>query len=290
MERGNGIIRSCSQGGLMQAPDGSWWYTHQLIQNITSPFQGRPQCLEPVEWIDGWPIIGKDVDGDGIGEPVLASEKPIGGFQVNAPPTDDEFDSPVMGIQWEWNHNPRDTHWSLTDRPGWLRLRAGKPVPAREGYKMHDGPLFWRVYNTISQRIMGTSKGVAVARFDLSGMKPGQHAGFVRFGGVCHLLGVKMERSGEKKLLFMDKHGKVVHGPEIDSGYLFVRTTNIGNQAFFEYGFDGKSYTRLGPEFTLEFGRWTGDRLGFFCWNDDETGYIDIDWFRYEYDGPKASK
>ena len=53
MERGNGIERSCSQGGLMKAPDGSWWYTHQLIQNIDSPFQGRPQCLQPVTWTDG---------------------------------------------------------------------------------------------------------------------------------------------------------------------------------------------------------------------------------------------
>ena len=84
-ERGNGVIRSCSQGGLMQAPDGSWWYTHQLIQNIPAPFQGRPQCLEPVEWIDGWPMIGKDVDGDGIGEPVLHHAKPIHGLSGHRP-------------------------------------------------------------------------------------------------------------------------------------------------------------------------------------------------------------
>ena len=86
-ERGNSVIRSCSQGALMQAPDGSWWYTHQLIQNIRAPFQGRPQCLEPVAWIDGWPMIGIDVDGDGIGEPVLHHRKPIEGHPITAPPT-----------------------------------------------------------------------------------------------------------------------------------------------------------------------------------------------------------
>ena len=58
LERGNGINRSCSQGGMMKAPDGSWWYSHQLIQNTEFPFQGRPQCLEPVTWVDGWPVIG----------------------------------------------------------------------------------------------------------------------------------------------------------------------------------------------------------------------------------------
>ena len=125
MERGNGIIRSCSQGALMQAPDESWWYIHQLIQNIASPFQGRPQFLEPVRWVDGWPVIGEDVDKDGIGEPVLTYKKPIQGFPVTAPPTDDEFNSGKLGLQWGWNHDPRDAFWSLNENPGCLRLRAG---------------------------------------------------------------------------------------------------------------------------------------------------------------------
>lgn len=116
LERGNGFDRSCSQGGLMKAPDGSWWYTHQLIQNIESPFQGRSQCLQPVTWIDGWPIIGEDVDGDRIGEPVWKNKKSIQDFPVTAPQTDDDFLGTKLGVQWEWNHNPRNTHWSLTEQ------------------------------------------------------------------------------------------------------------------------------------------------------------------------------
>jgi hypothetical protein len=74
-----------------------------------------------------------------------------------------------------------------------------------------------------------------------------------------------------------------------------MRTTHKGNRASFEYSPDGESFTRFGPEFTLQFGRWTGDRLGFFCWNDKASGdrpmgHMDVDWFRYDYDGPKAAK
>jgi beta-xylosidase len=289
LERGNGIQRSCSQGAMMQAPDGSWWYTHQLIQNIETPFQGRPQCLEPVEWIDGWPIIGRDVDGDGIGEPVLGHEKPIKGFPVSAPPGDDEFNSGKLGLQWEWNHNPRDSHWSLEERPGWLRLKAGKPVDRAEGYRFHTDAIFWRVYNTLSQRIMGTGAGSATALFDLSGMSPGQKAGFVRFGGVFHLCGIEADDAGNKSLFFMDTEGRVEEGPAYDHDKLYIRTSNQGNRAYFEYSADGRTFERSGPEFTIAFGRWTGDRLGFFCWNEKERGYIDIDWFRYDYDGPKAA-
>jgi len=277
-ERGNGVIRSCSQGALMKAPDGSWWYTHQFIQNIKAPFQGRPQCLEPVEWIDGWPMIGKDVDGDGIGEPVLHHAKPIKGHPVNAPPSSDDFASAKLGLQWEWNHNPRDTHWSLTERPGWLRLKASVPVGKSD---------FWGACNTVSQRIMGATTSTAVAKFDLSGMKPHQHAGFVRFGGVYHLLGVHADADGVRRLFF-NANGRVTRGPAFNSDTLWIRTSNEGDQARFAWSTDGQTFTRIGPVFTVKFGKWTGDRLGFFCWNDKTAAsHIDIDFFEYDYDGPK---
>jgi len=278
-ERGSGVIRSCSQGALMQAPDGSWWYTHQLIQNIPAPFQGRPQMLQPVEWIDGWPMIGKDVDGDGVGEPVLRHAKPIAGHPITAPPTDDEFDASRLGPQWEWNHNPRDSHWSLSERPGWLRLRASMPVG--EGG-------FWGACNTLSQRIMGTGKGEATAKLDLSGMRAGQRAGFVRFGGVYHLLGVHVDAKGTRRLFF-DAKGRLTDGPPLDDDMLWIRTTNAGNRARFAWSTDGREFFDFGPEFTVEFGKWTGDRLGFFSWNDEKPqGHVEVDWFHYNYDGPKG--
>jgi len=280
-QRGNGVIRSCCQGALMQAPDGSWWYTHQLIQNIPAPFQGRPQMLQPVEWVDGWPRIGKDVDGDGVGEPVLAHTKPIQGFPITAPASDDEFDSPRLGPQWEWNHNPRDTHWSLAERPGWLRLKASVPV-GKGG--------FWGACNTISQRIMGTGRGEATAKLDLAGMRRGQRAGFARFGGVYHLLGAYAETARVRRLFF-DAGGRITSGPLVNGDTLFIRTTNDGNQARFAWSTDGRAFRDFGPVFTIAFGQWTGDRLGLFCWNDlQPEGYIDVDWFHYDYDGPKAGR
>lgn len=300
LERGNGFDRSCSQGALMQAPDSSWWYTHQLIQNIETPFQGRPQCLEPVSWVDGWPIIGVDIDNDGIGEPVVQYQKPIVGFPVSAPQSDDDFSITKLGPQWEWNHNPRTSFWSLTERPGWLRLKAGVPLTAESGagptinqWTNNDGSDtgFWRAYNTLSQRIMGITTGTAVAKFDLSNMAPGQKAGFVRYGGVYHLLGIVVDDAGDRNLFFMDNFAKETKGQRITSDEIFIRTSNSGNQTYFAYSLDGMAFERFGPDFIIQFGKWTGDRLGFFCWNEkEEKGFVDIDWFTYDYDGPKAAK
>ncbi len=292
--------RSCSQGALIQAPDKSWWYMHQLIQNDDIPFQGRPQCLEPVNWVDGWPIIGVDEDNDGIGEPVKQHKKPIDGYPVSAPSTDDTFSQATLGLQWEWNHNPRDTHWSLTERTGWLRLKASKVLPHAKGYgpninqwTNNDGSDsdFWRASNTLSQRIMGITTGTAAAKFDISGMQPHQLAGFVRYGGAFNVLGVEVDETGKKHLFYMNPMAEKTQGPAITTNILYVRTSNTSNQAFYEYSLDGETYTRFGPIFTIAFGKWTGDRLGFFSWNEKEdAGYIDVDWFTYDYDGPKAAK
>jgi len=279
MERGNGFDRSACQGSLLQASNGSWWFIHQLVQNCPNPFQGRPQCLEPVTWTDGWPIPGKDINGDGVGEPVWSYKKPIADQAIAAPQTDDEFDSDRLGPQWEWNHNPRDDRWSLTERPGWLRLKASVPVGQGD---------FWGACNTISQRLMGTGKGTVITRLDLSGMKPGQQAGFVRFSVIYHLFGVRLE--DDVKWLFFNANGKVENGPAIETDAIWIRTVNDGDQARFAYSTDGWTFTPFGSAFTINFGNWCGDRLGFFCWNNRKAeGYTDIDYFHYDYDGPKAS-
>jgi len=290
MEKGSVVDRSVCQGALVQVPDGSWWFTHQLVQNRAKKkgdlagattgesYEGRSQWLIPVKWKDGWPVLGEDPDGNGIGNTVFRGRKPIKGFGVTAPQTDDEFESPNLGGQWQWNHNPRDDHWSLAERPGWLRLKAGVPVG--------DGG-FWNAANTISQRIMGKGKGVVTAKVDISGMKPGQQAGFCHHSGQYVLLGIRVQADGIRRLVF-NNNGKETKGPAVTASVIYYHTYIDGDRATLAWSLDGHTSKQLGGEFALKFGRWRGDRLGFYCWNDRaEAGYVDIDWFRYEYDGPK---
>ena len=97
--------------------------------------------------------------------------------------------------------------------------------------------------------------------------------------------------NGKKHLFYMDPMSKKTKGPELTSNNLYVRTSNNIDQATYEYSTDGKTFKSFGPTFTIAFGKWTGDRLGFFSWNEKEdAGYIDVDWFTYDYDGPKAAK
>jgi len=119
-------------------------------------------------------------------------------------------------------------------------------------------------------------------------MKPGQQAGLMRHSGQYVLLGISVGKLGVRRLVF-DNNGKITTGPVINEDVIWYRTKNDGRRAWYEYSLDGKNFERFGEEFQLQFGKWRGDRPGFYCWNSIKAeGHIDIDYFHYDYDGPKG--
>lgn len=289
MERERNSDRSACQGSLIEAPDGRWWFMHQLVQNGEPVFHGRPQCLEPVSWIDGWPIIGNDLDKDGIGEPVWTYEKPIESDPTFVLQTSDEFDGDTIGPQWNWNHNPRKERFSLAARPGYLRLVASKPIPADRA-KMKDP--FWGAPNTLSQRQIGIGKTRTEAKLDLSGVEKGTRAGICHFSGPFQkyvgqyaIFGFREEEDGKRVLFFRNqKSGKT--GPEIQGKEIYLRSDTEYDKATFSWSLDGKTWNETDFHYQLKFGNWRGNRPGLFCWNSltdalPESGYVDVDWFHY---------
>lgn len=104
---------------------------------LTEPL-GRVVHLQPVCWMENWPVIGVDMDMNGIGEPVKVWTKPgvSKSVLVSHPQTTDDFNSYTLGLQWQFNHNPVNTHWSLNERRGWLALKALKAATLRESRNM----------------------------------------------------------------------------------------------------------------------------------------------------------
>lgn len=295
MERESNEHRSACQGSLIEAPDGRWWFLHQLVQNGEPVFHGRPQCLQPVTWEDGWPIIGKDIDDDGVGEPVWTHEKPIDSDATFRLQTSDEFNDldRSIGPQWNWNHDPRNERWSLSAREGHLRLTASKSTKAdRDKLK---GP-FWGAPNTLSQRQLGIGKTRVEAKLDITGLKPGTRAGITHFSGNFRrrptgsyaLFGVREEANGKRVLFYTDDQSSTVIGP-VPSGAtdLRLRSDTDFDRARFSWSLDGETWNEIEPTYQLTFGNWRGNRPGLFCWNQrsddlEKAGHVDVDWFRYE--------
>lgn len=100
----------------------------------------------------------------------------------------DDFRNTRLSLNWQWNHNPLDDCWSLTERSGFLRLKTGRVVD-----NLFLAP------NTLTQR-MSAPKCSGTVAMDVSKMKDGDVAGFTAFNGLSGVLAVVKE-NGKKHLV-----------------------------------------------------------------------------------------
>ena len=276
LEKGSTEINGPHQGALVDTPDGQWWFYHFQSDGA----MGRVVHLQPVLWNNDWPVIGVDIDRNGIGEPVYVWKKPDikGDFAISAPQSDDDFNSSSLGLQWQWNHNPVDSYWSLTDKKGMLTLKA------------MEAESFVKARNTLTQKVMGTT-GDAELELDLSGLAEGQKAGLCNMGGRNNnLLGV-VKKDGQL-YVFTERNGKTTDEKQIKAGKIYLKVIlNIkgGNDSKFYYSLDNKQFNQIGDSFRTSAGYWKGTRLGLFSYNvSGNNGSAAFNWFKYNYDGPKG--
>ena len=85
---------------------------------------GRETYLVPVEWVDGWPVVG---------ELALEMEHdPPAPAQPAYEPARDDFDAASLHPRWLSIRVPLDDKVSLGERPGWLTLHGGPALEDSE--------------------------------------------------------------------------------------------------------------------------------------------------------------
>jgi beta-xylosidase len=282
LEPGTTPIQGPHQGGYVETPSGEGWFAHF---NSTGAF-GRIVHLQPVRWIDGWPVIGAPIAGKQSGQPVLTYSMPDQGQHETRDrlQDSDEFASTRLGLQWSWNHNPDDGHWSLTKRPGWLRLEA---MPAEH---------LVTARNTLTQILQGPAMRITV-RIDVSHMAEGQRAGLSLFGVRPSWIGV--QRIGGRTRVTRASEGRETNifaraamvsqldGPyEVGRGTIQLRA-EVSEGQIVRYSFsldDGKRFHSFGrPEWLARFSWWKGSRPALFTFTRGEPGgWIDVDWVHVE--------
>lgn len=261
------------QGAIVDINDSDQWFgfVHQ-----DSGAVGRMPRIGPVFWENDWPVFGTATDRDNM---AATYPKPVAGQPIKVPATSDDFSSSVLGLQWQWNHNPDVTKWSLTERPGHLRLRPGL---ASE---------FWKARNTLTQKSQGP-RSQGVVKLDLANMQSGDIAGFGTLGKISAHLAVSVDPGGTKTLGMKMRNDKVgeytgASGVPVSGNTLYLRTDldftrNLGICA---YSTNGTVWTTLGGTFPLMFGlgsTWQGEQFALFCYNSNTSasaGYVDVDSF-----------
>jgi beta-xylosidase len=265
------VDKEPNQGGLIQLPSGAWYFvTHQG----TGDWEGRAGVLLPVTWTDGWPIIGK-VGPDGIGNMIWNGRKPISGAPLTSLAASDDFSSPTLQPEWEWRYQPRSGQWSLTERPGFLRLHAFAPLRADD---------FQTVGNVLTQRSLRTKHSEVTVKLDLTGMADGQQAGIAHFAQTYCTFGVL--QNGSARTLTLNRNGQRTTGANISQATLWLRSTwDFDGKSQFAYSLDGVAFRDFDDPYQLTWGSYRGDRIGIFTFNKfGEEGYLDVDEFRYAVD------
>jgi beta-xylosidase len=255
-----------AQGGLIDSPDGKWWA--YLFQDHGAV--GRIPYLVPVKWEDDWPVLG--VNGKVPDALDLPFSKGISNLVAS-----DEFNSRKLPLAWQWNHNPDNDHWSLTQRAGALRLTTGAVVPDLQVAR-----------NTLTQRTFGPESSAATV-LDVSLMKDGDCAGLVAFQKKYGFVGVKV--IGKDKSIVMvstpNSSPEEAESVPLVGKLVYLRIDcdfhHRADTAAFSYSLDGRKWTSIGKPLKMVYTlpHFMGYRFGLFNFATKSTdGSADFDWFR----------
>ena len=268
------------QGALFDTPDGVWWTIMQ--QDLGA--LGRMPNLQPVKWSDDWPIVGNK------GVPYGTFNKPkTGTFSPKTTlPTNDNFRDYLIQPQWEWNHNPNNSAWSLFERPGFLRMYTTQPVNR-----------LTQAQNMLTQRIFGDLRKASNGTIclDVSGLTEGDIAGISIFQDPYAYIGVRM-KNGEKQIVWRQDTLRTnnsftptertvkLSADAADKIYLRASINYSTSKTQFYYSYDNVTYTPFGGETSMGFSLtvFVGARFGLFCYatREGSEGYADFDWFSTE--------
>ena len=263
------------QGAIVDLPDGGWY---GFVMRDSGPI-GRVTNICPVAWKDDWPVWG---DSDDPGRVPKKAKKPIAGQSAIVRPASTDFDGPNLPLDWQWNHNPDDARWSLTERPGYLRLKATV------------APDFWNARNSLTHKGWGPTS-CAVAKLDIAHLQPGDAAGLGMLGKSLVTLAVQRSADGQAKLIFsvgVEHDSEVAPKTSIDIGkteviHLALQMDFTRGKGRCGYSPDGKDFTAIGDEFPLMFdwrtGTFQGEQYALFCYNPKPSeGCLDVDSVHFE--------
>jgi arabinoxylan arabinofuranohydrolase len=309
-----------AQGGIVDTEDGKWYAL--LFQDYGAV--GRIPVLLPMEWEDGWPVIGNN--GQSVNE-IL--EKPVQGYPEKSIVLSDNFDNGAtrkifsdkdantgitagitweqlnvlkqngtistaveaneygyngsnLNIVWQWNHNPNNNLWSLTEREGFLRLKSGIISPNIQ-----------QARNTLTQRTFGPVCA-ANAAMETARMNNGDIAGLSSFQNQYGFVGVKME-NGNKYIVMQraqqkdDANGIEVESVPLSQNRVYLKVDcdflNKTDKAYFYYSLDGQQWTRIGDclQMAFDWPHFVGQRFGLFYYSTQNLGgCVDFDYFNVD--------
>ena len=242
LAQGNSPINGPHQGAWV----GDWFLHFQDVG-----VAGRIVHLQPLRWVDDWPIIGNE------GEPIIKGNIPSVetvhvGEDANPKIFQDDFSSTELRLSWQWsgNYNAKYSFCNATESMLRLYSYPSDSVTSAPNLLLQKIPA-GRAF-TVTAKVRFTP---------LEKIKGHECAGLIIAGRRSHILDAPA--TGEWVYLRM----------EMDKAHT----------CRFYISENGKAYRSVGEPFQASEGLWIGAKVGLFCTRDhvkiNDSGYLDIDWF-----------
>ena len=283
LAQGKTSVNGPHQGGWEHTAFGEDWFLHFQDKEA----YGRVVHLQPVDWSSGWPVMGKK------GEPVMTYRKPKSNSNTIVNPVEsDEFNSTVLGLQWQWQAN-YDQKFGMPTTFGTMRIYT---------HKMDDGAVnLWNVPNMLLQKTPADNF-TATAKIRMTSKDQNQLGGIIMMGLNYSALVVKRvgdsfqlvrltcvaadKGKAQKEEVIMTLQptykDKVDYQPAIHED-IYLRMVVSNSQCRFFYSMNGKSFKEAGDLFPMKEGKWIGAKIGLLAVEpagQANRGWIEADWFR----------
>lgn len=286
LAQGNTKINGPHQGGWVHTEQGEDWFLHFQDKEA----YGRVVHLQPVTWKDNWPVMGRVPKKGYCGEPYTTYRKPkSASTTVVNPQESDEFNSPSLGLQWQWHANYQQV-FGMPSADGYFRLftwKSNQPI--------------WNTPNLLLQKTPADNFTMTTKMHMVSKAEQ-QYGGIIVMGLDYSALVIRREndhfllqqitakqadRGGKESVrtlatLPLTAKGLDNYQPSIMRD-IFLRVTVVDSKATFAYSINGKQFKTIGDVFDMKPGKWIGAKVGFVAQEPDTKsgrGWIDIDWCR----------
>ena len=290
LDQGKSVINGPHQCAWIHTALGEDWFMHFQDKEC----YGRVVHLQPVTWKDNWPVMGKVPAKGYCGEPVITYRKPStkGKVDVVNPVESDEFNSPKLGLQWQWHAN-YDQKFGMPTAFGTFRLYTHKV--SKEFKNM------WEVPNLLLQKTPA-DKFTATTKLRFTSKDDNQMGGLIVMGHDYFALMLKRVKdefllqlvtckSADKgtpeqvktiATLKPTEKDKIDYQPAIHED-IYLRVNVADGECNFAYSLNGKKYTAVEGNFKIKEGKWIGAKVGLAAIEPagkTNRGWIDADWFR----------
>jgi alpha-N-arabinofuranosidase len=272
-------IQATGHGDLVQTPDGQWWIVFLGVRRWDGEHHhlGRETFLAPVRWSsEGWPVINE-------GRPIALEMSSQGLPPPHPWPGDgrrDDFEQRELALCWNFLRNPAPDSWSLSERPGCLRLH-GSPA----SLDSISSPAF------VGRRQQHL-RCRAAARLQFAPEGDGQRAGLTLRANEANHHDLVLTRTGSERRVQL--WTRVAGTPALIAERAAASSDLVLElEAFpdrYELSFrDSSGHHPLGhaasaPLSSESAGGFTGVYIGLFATNPSSARMppADFDWFEYE--------